>query len=151
MHKSQFLREFQTETVYVHPKLCFGHMYNISAWNSHRKCHFWHCVFWRACEMLVKLHNEISRNQTCWQWLTQVCFHHVHNIWTKTIALKDTPFNAQSVLYTNGLPIDMDIAYTAGKQTDGQLIHDRYKLPHLKMTNSTGNLDLKWVFDDKNV
>ena len=24
---------------------CFGHKYNASAWNSHYKCDFWHCIF----------------------------------------------------------------------------------------------------------
>ena len=23
---------------------CFGHTYRVSAWNSHHKCDFWHCV-----------------------------------------------------------------------------------------------------------
>ena len=26
-------------------KPCFGHTYKVSAWNSHHKCHFWHCIF----------------------------------------------------------------------------------------------------------
>ena len=41
LQKSYFLWEFQTETLYV----CFGHAYKVSAWNSHHKCDFWHCIF----------------------------------------------------------------------------------------------------------
>ena len=31
----------------MYPKPCFGHTYKVSAWNSHRKCDFWCCVFSR--------------------------------------------------------------------------------------------------------
>ena len=45
LQKSYFLSEFQAETLHVCP--CFGHMYQVSAWNSHHKCDFWHCIFSR--------------------------------------------------------------------------------------------------------
>ena len=45
--KSYFWLEFQAETLYVCPKLCFGHRYKVSAWNSRQKCYFCHCIFSR--------------------------------------------------------------------------------------------------------
>ena len=31
--------------VQVPKAMCFGHTYKVSAWNSHHKCDFWHCIF----------------------------------------------------------------------------------------------------------
>ena len=51
--KSYFFWEFQAETLYMCPKqrcpkhLCFGHTHKVSAWYSHPKCDFWHCIFSR--------------------------------------------------------------------------------------------------------
>ena len=39
------LWEFQAETLYVCPKQCLGYKYKDSAWNSHHKCDFLHCIF----------------------------------------------------------------------------------------------------------
>ena len=47
LQKSHFLWAFQAETFFVCPKLCFGHTYKVSAWNSHHKCDYWHCIFSR--------------------------------------------------------------------------------------------------------
>ena len=43
--KSYFLGAFQAETLFVYPKPYFGHTYKVSAWNSHQKCDYWHCIF----------------------------------------------------------------------------------------------------------
>ena len=45
LQKSYVLLEFQAETLYACPKLCFAHTYKVSAWNFHHKCDFWHCIY----------------------------------------------------------------------------------------------------------
>ena len=39
--------KFQADTLYMGPKPCSGHMHKFSAWNSHHKCNFGYCIFYR--------------------------------------------------------------------------------------------------------
>ena len=70
LQKSNFLWIFQAETLYVCPKHGFGHTYKLSAWNSHYKCDFWHCIFSR--DYFRELANVSETTLRCLKWLSDV-------------------------------------------------------------------------------
>ena len=85
LQKSNISWEFQA--LYVCRKPCFGRTYKVSAWNSHHKHDFWHCIFSR---------DYFGELTPPWLWQSNTYKQRAKKVWgrDKMAAILQTTFSS---------------------------------------------------------